>query len=389
MKNIHVWELLPWDVQVDILSRLSTKDLRNVESVCKDWQCIIKSPRFHMLQINANLNQDAIIMDSMNDIKKPIIQSLSSNDINKFLNPIVDSASCHDYDTIVAVSNGLVLVKFYINNQFDIPFLVCNPITKEYVKLPQFSKPLYYLEIICDFFEHDLQSSSYKIIVIGYREVRIYSSSSHCWQTFNDSFSNFTSNFQYVLWNPFSCITYKNNIYVAFQTSIYEWMIATSIYEWMIAVYNPVNDVWNNFNQNHEMNCKLNDDDGRLIIANDRLFFAQVCYPRRNTFLYNNKSISIFEINIENRLLIPITKIIQPQDMEYNRYLTTHCIFGLNNKIIIVGFMKDLVITFDVSSNEQEEIGYNNIIFGYHYTKNKSTWNYDHIYPFKYTLVSP
>ena len=162
-----------------------------------------------------------------------------------------------------------------------------------------------------------------------------------------------------------SCIAYRNNIYVAF---------ATSKVEWMITVYNPMNDVWNNVNRNY----KLVNYQGRLIIANDRLFFAQVCYPRTYAFVY--KFISIFEIKIKDRLLIPITHIIQLEDMQYNKDSSSHCIFGIGNKITIVGYMKGFVITFDVSTNEQEEIGYNDI---------ESIWNHTRIYPPKYTLISP
>ena len=87
IKNKDVWELLPWDIQVDILSRLSTKDLLEVRSVCKDWQSIIESPRFHMFQINANPNQHVIIMHSTKHSgynTKCQIQSLSSNEIYEF-----------------------------------------------------------------------------------------------------------------------------------------------------------------------------------------------------------------------------------------------------------------------------------------------------------------
>ena len=64
-KYKDVWELLPWDIQIDMLGRLSTKDLLKGEEICKNWQSIIKSPKFHMLQIKANPNQDAIIMHSI------------------------------------------------------------------------------------------------------------------------------------------------------------------------------------------------------------------------------------------------------------------------------------------------------------------------------------
>ena len=84
IKSKDVWKLLPWNIQVDILSRLSTKDLCELQSVCKDWQSIIESPRFHMLQINANTNENAIIKHAMYDDWKYQIQILSSNEIYEF-----------------------------------------------------------------------------------------------------------------------------------------------------------------------------------------------------------------------------------------------------------------------------------------------------------------
>ena len=118
--------------------------------------------------------------------------------------------------------------------------------------------------------------------------------------------------------------------------------------------------------------------EGRLIIANDPLFFAQVCYQLINTYAYT--SISIFEINTEDKLLILITIIIWPKDMQYNRHLPCHCIFGIGNKIIIMKYLIDIIMTFDVSTNEQEEIGYNEDNF---------LWCNGPFYPFKCTLVSP
>ena len=366
IRNIHVWELLPWDIQVDILSRLSTKDLREVESVCKDWQCIIESPRFHMLQVNANPNQDAIIMNFMNYLRKFAIQSLSFSDIYKFVNPKVDSASYHKYNTILAVSNGLVLINS--NFQFD-QLLVYNPIIEEYVKLPQLRVQNFSSKIACDFFEHDLQSSTYKIFVASNKEIHIYSSSSHFWQTFNDSFSSFTSSLKYKLWSPDSCITYKNNIYIAFNTSI-EWMI--------LAKYNPTNDKWNNFNVDI-LRYYPSPNEGRLIIANDCLFFASVnCFRINRHGIYN--SIVIFELNIENRLFIQIKRIDEPIELQYNWVLPSHCIFGIGNKITIIGYKKDIVITFDISTNKQEETRYND---------NGLVLEHERIYPFKYTSVSP
>ena len=291
---------MPWDIQVDILSRLSTKNLHNLEGVCKDWQSIIKSPRFHMLQINANPNQDGLLVYSFQYQGKCHIQPLDSNEIYKFDIPI-QYPHCKTtliplYE-ILAVSNGLVLVKLRINWEL-VQFLVYNPITKQCIELPELSIiSLFFLEV-CDFFEHDLQSSSYKIFLASLHGIYIYSSSSHKWQVV-DLFSNFKLNLKFnrvsSLRYPVSCIMYKNNIYIAFTTTEFEWMMV---------VYNPKNDAWSNLRLGIQQ-VDYSKIGARLIIADDRLFFVHTCYY----LSIKGTIISIFEIKIEDRLFIPITKI--------------------------------------------------------------------------------
>ena len=78
--NKDIWESLPWDIQVDILRRLSTKDLCEFESVCKDWQSII------LMQINPNPNQEAFILhlhDAPKELKS-YIEVLDSRGSYKF-----------------------------------------------------------------------------------------------------------------------------------------------------------------------------------------------------------------------------------------------------------------------------------------------------------------
>ena len=216
MKGKHVWGLLPWDIQVDILSRLSTKDLCNLEGVCKDWQLIIKSPRFHILQINANPNQDGLIVHSDEYQGECHIEPLSSNKIYKF----DFSTNCGKIlkSRILAVSNGLVLVRHVIDSKPH-QFLVHNPITRQCIELPQLSLGSFnFWERNCDFFEHDLQSSSYKIFVVSHGGIYIYISSSSKWQAI-DSFSNFKLNLESKISDqPQSCIMYKNNMYITFLT---------------------------------------------------------------------------------------------------------------------------------------------------------------------------
>ena len=135
----------------------------------------------------------------------------------------------------LATSNGLVLVivcKGITNSQL----LVFNPITKECIELPklpnlQFSWN-YYFKYRCNSFEHDLQSSAYKIFFASNSNVCIYNSSSQIWQSL-ESISNLIPKYQCQLY-PFSCVTYKNDIYVA---------ISTPRKKLVMVVYNRIHDL--------------------------------------------------------------------------------------------------------------------------------------------------
>ena len=196
IKNKDVWELLPWNIQVDILNRLFTKDLCELQSVCKDWHSIIESPRFHMLQINANPNENAIIKHSINDDWKYQIQLLSSNEIYKFDGSIVGS---YKETLILATSNGLVLVTVW-KGITKSQLLVFNPIIKECIELPKLPN-LHFswnnnFDLLCNFFEHDLQSSTYNIFLAWNSSVYIYNSSSQIWKSL-DSISNLITNYRF------------------------------------------------------------------------------------------------------------------------------------------------------------------------------------------------
>ena len=264
----------------------------------------------------------------------------------------------------LATSNGLVLVivrKGITNSQL----LVFNPITKECIELPKLPNSHYYRDInlVCDFFEHDLQSSTHKIFLAQGSSAYIYNSSSQIWQSL-DSISNLIPKYQFQLY-PFSCITYKNNIYVA---------ISTPRKKLMMVVYNPIQDLWNTI----DTNIESNDNNRRLIIANGHLFYAQVC--DLDTTMQNS-TISIFEMNIEDKLLIPMIQIMCPKEMQCDeRYMQGRFIFGSNNKITIIAPKKDVGITYDVCTHEQKE--FRNIIA-------KNCFHGNVIYPFKCTLVSP
>ena len=92
----------------------------------------------------------------------------------------------------------------------------------------------------------------------------------------------------------------------------------------------------------------------------------------------NNTTIEIFEMKIEDRLFIQITKFTQSHN--FLGYFSYNSIFGLGNKITIMKNIKDIFMTFDVSTNEQQVFRNKNIA--------ECTINFSK-YPYKYTLLSP
>ena len=259
-----------------------------------------------------------------------------------------------------------MLVKHFIDSERQ-QFWVHNPITRQCIELPQLSpKSFIRWKRNCDFFEHDLQSSSYKIFVASNTGGYIYCSSSCKWQAI-DSFSNFKLNLEPKIFDPLdSCIMYKNNMYIEFSTFNKNRMMV---------VYNPKDDAWSNLCLSKEESYCLPYASGeRLIIADDRLFFVHV----DNYHSLNDTTIAIFELNIEDRLFIQITKFTCKHD--FLGCFSYNSIIGLGNKIIIMKNIKDIFMTFNMSTNEQQVFRNNDV------AECSSAFGK---YPYKYTLVSP
>ena len=107
-----------------------------------------------MLQINANPNEDIIILYTFNE-KKHHIHSLRSNEIYEFDIPIVD---INNKIWNLATNNGLVFVNVVNNSNYYYYFLNYNPITQECIKLPQLLNQYLhsiFTKVACTFLKHD------------------------------------------------------------------------------------------------------------------------------------------------------------------------------------------------------------------------------------------
>jgi hypothetical protein len=257
---MDIWELLLRDIQFCILSLLFVKDLLKLRSVSKSWQSIIASPIFCNLQFNANLYENHIIMKKYRNSHQFIIKSLESTEFCYFdlkqIYKFRDFCTCHIH--IVSVNNGLILFEIMTKFYFPTQFVVCNPETKELIKLPQLNCSQV-LELKDDLLV-DLQSNTYKIFLLLYSKINsltfyLYNSLTNTWQSL-DSFSKFRSNFQFGFFN-FHIMLFKEKLYATLKTR------TNSL---MMVVYDPIIDTWNKLDVTFLANegCF-----GKFFIAND------------------------------------------------------------------------------------------------------------------------
>ena len=89
-----------------------------------------------------------------------------------------------------------------------------------------------------------------------------------------------------------------------------------------------------------------------------------------------------FKINTKYRFLIPIIKITLLVEMQYCKCFQSEyvIIFGLGNKITIIGYKKEVDIIYNVSTNKEED---------FIRKMERNNFASTSICPFKYTLVSP
>jgi hypothetical protein len=333
---MDVWELLPWNIQCCILSLLPIKKLIKLKRVSKSWQSIITSATFGNLQlINTNLYENDIIMKPLDNSFQFIMKSLESTELQYFDLKQLDLICCFQ---IFGVNSGFILFevvnKAYPPNQF----VLCNPATKQLIKLPQLDCSEY-LSLTCDLLV-DLQYNTYKLFLLGnhikdFLTLHMYNSMTNMWQTL-DSFSKFQSNFRFGYFESHILI-YKKKLYV---------FLKARPNELMVVVYDPINDTWKKLDMIFSTN-KMRF--GRFVIANDRLFFVQIIYKDEH------RSFSIIEVKTEGSTSFPMASIEKPLHLQCCRCLTRNYIYGIDNKIIISEYIQNFDVIYDVCTHEETE----------------------------------
>ncbi|XP_058214526.1 F-box/kelch-repeat protein At3g23880-like [Rhododendron vialii] len=136
---------LPFEITIEILSRLPVKSLLRFKSVCKTWYDLIKTHYFisKHLQTQSTLNSTSLLVTTYNGKTKNHAVSLVSNDGPIILDfPFLKRRkftlrsreySGKSYFSIVGICNGLVCMNL---TPFGYPLVLCNPSTRQFRELP-------------------------------------------------------------------------------------------------------------------------------------------------------------------------------------------------------------------------------------------------------------
>ncbi|KAG5550542.1 hypothetical protein RHGRI_015488 [Rhododendron griersonianum] len=136
---------LPFEIAIEILSRLPVKSLLRFKSVCKSWYALIKTPDFiskHLLTQSA-LNSTSLLVTTYNyETQNPVMSLIHTDDgFNNgpisLVFPFLNRTSFRGWDHrgIGGICNGLVCMSPSCS-RFGYPLILCNPSTRQFREIP-------------------------------------------------------------------------------------------------------------------------------------------------------------------------------------------------------------------------------------------------------------
>ncbi|XP_022728105.1 F-box protein At3g07870-like [Durio zibethinus] len=158
-------ELLPWEIVLDILSRLPIPSLVQSKSVCRAWHSLIQDP----VLVNKHFwrtveNDPGLILQTDHPVKNQLYFGDFSTDRNDG-NLITTKLSMPPLLNLHLVSscNGLLCLR-----ASSVSFGLCiyNPFTRDYTELPKLTKPRCHGGLLG--FGFDPTTKEYKVIVKSY-----------------------------------------------------------------------------------------------------------------------------------------------------------------------------------------------------------------------------
>ena len=174
-----VWGSLPEHLLEHTLAFLPLESLLRMRTVCKKWSDILTAPRFRKLHAEVSpRNQPWFIVSTSK-------RRFSAYDINFDKWNLLSVPCLPDPDVgVLASSHGLVCFGFRWGELTSTDFYICNPVTKDWKRLPQ------HPEKTVDHFglTYDRKADTYKILTMNVastgaciRNVTVYDSKSKQW----------------------------------------------------------------------------------------------------------------------------------------------------------------------------------------------------------------
>ncbi|KAF9594946.1 hypothetical protein IFM89_035516 [Coptis chinensis] len=168
-RRYHV-DQLPYDLQLNILSRVDVKFLLRLKSVCKQWRLLVKDPIFVKEQLHRSKNNAHLVILGGHECSK---YHLCLYSINKGSWNYIHTTNIPLDVFRTECCNGLIC---YCNWYADLH--VCNPSTRESVLLPKNSG---YWEALG--FGFDPSANKYKVICISLFRNEVLTLGNRSWRT--------------------------------------------------------------------------------------------------------------------------------------------------------------------------------------------------------------
>ncbi|KAJ3702130.1 hypothetical protein LUZ61_005835 [Rhynchospora tenuis] len=183
---------LPFDLIIQILSRLPSKSLLKFKSVCKSWYLLISSTHFTQLHFRFSSKTLQLVIQPP-DPTDPNLEKLL------LVDPFTPSPSLSldfvdDCIKVRASSNGILCCSSVKNKGV---YFVCNPITREYRILPRtrdrpFTRTQPFYEATLAFTDHLANFVETKFVS------NVFNSETNCWKRFEfpliDEFTHMNRN---------------------------------------------------------------------------------------------------------------------------------------------------------------------------------------------------
>ncbi|XP_026449675.1 F-box protein At3g07870-like [Papaver somniferum] len=130
------FNMLPSDIVLDILSRLPTESILECKFVSKPWKNVVKHPSFSLKHLNHLNAFDSGKLSFIFRDPQPYPYTEYDESLNRLKTTRINFIPPTENCCILGSCNGLICFFAWFKDHYS-PAYICNPITREYVVLPE------------------------------------------------------------------------------------------------------------------------------------------------------------------------------------------------------------------------------------------------------------